>query len=142
MEKYRYRERWLQAKSLQSVMPDNMPKKTTGYDNQSISSLKGRGARPKTPLGYFRLGRFGGCEHSMFEILSNSIVKAREGFGKRIIVTRFLDKSLEIQDFGRGIRSTTTKKNNAITGSWFSASCTPAESTTTTRVKTMNTPSA
>ena len=103
MEKYRYTERWLQAKSLQSVMPDNMPKKTTGYDNQSISSLKGAERVRKRPSVIFGSDGLEGCEHSMFEILSNSIDEAREGFGKKIIVTRFLDKSIEIQDFGRGI---------------------------------------
>ncbi|HPZ00147.1 MAG TPA: ATP-binding protein, partial [Clostridiales bacterium] len=44
-----------------------------------------------------------GCQHSFFEILSNSIDEAREGFGKKIVVTRYLDQSLEVQDFGRGI---------------------------------------
>ena len=44
-----------------------------------------------------------GCQHAMFEILSNSIDEAREGFGDKIIVTRYLDKSIEVQDFGRGI---------------------------------------
>ena len=94
MEKYRYTERWLQAKSLQGVMPDNMPKKTTGYDNQSISSLKCAERVRKRPSVIFGSDGLEGCEHSMFEILSNSIDEAREGFGKRIIVTRFLDKSI------------------------------------------------
>ena len=37
------------------------------------------------------------------EILSNAIDEAREGFGDRVVVTRYEDKSIEVQDFGRGI---------------------------------------
>ena len=44
-----------------------------------------------------------GCEHSIFEIMSNSIDEAREGRGNRIVVTRYLDGSYEVQDFGSGI---------------------------------------
>ena len=44
-----------------------------------------------------------GCEHSVFEILSNSIDEAREGFGNKIILTCYRDHSVEVQDFGRGI---------------------------------------
>lgn len=43
-----------------------------------------------------------GCEHAMFEILSNSIDEAREGYGDRIVVTRYADRSIEVEDFGRG----------------------------------------
>ncbi|MBO5908904.1 MAG: DNA topoisomerase, partial [Clostridia bacterium] len=43
-----------------------------------------------------------GCEHSVFEIISNSIDEAREGFGKKIIITKYQDGSVEVQDFGRG----------------------------------------
>ena len=39
----------------------------------------------------------------MFEIVSNSVDEAREGYGDKIIVTRFADKSVEVQDFGRGL---------------------------------------
>ena len=44
-----------------------------------------------------------GCAHAVFEILSNAIDEAREGYGKRIIVTRFADGSIEVEDFGRGM---------------------------------------
>ena len=43
-----------------------------------------------------------GCEHAVFEILSNSIDEAREGFGNIITVTLYDDKSIEVEDFGRG----------------------------------------
>jgi DNA gyrase subunit B len=39
----------------------------------------------------------------MFEILSNSIDEAREGYGDTIVVTRYRDHSIEVEDFGRGI---------------------------------------
>ena len=38
----------------------------------------------------------------MFEILSNAIDEARSGHGDKIIVTRYADRSIEVEDFGRG----------------------------------------
>ena len=38
----------------------------------------------------------------MFEILSNSIDEEREGHGDIITLTRYEDKSIEVEDFGRG----------------------------------------
>lgn len=73
------------------------------YNNDSITSLKGADRVRKRPAVIFGSDGLEGCEHSIFEILSNSIDEAREGFGDRIIVTRYLDHSVEIQDFGRGI---------------------------------------
>ena len=57
----------------------------------------------KRPAVIFGSDDIEGCQHSVFEILSNSIDEAREGFGDKIVVTRYLDHSVEIQDFGRGI---------------------------------------
>ena len=79
-----------------------MTKKKT-YSNEDIVSLEGADRVRKRPAVIFGSDGIDGCEHSMFEILSNSIDEAREGFGTKIIVTRFLDGSTEIQDFGRGI---------------------------------------
>ncbi len=80
-----------------------MPKKSTAqYGNDSISSLKGADRVRRRPAVIFGSDGLEGCEHSAFEILSNSIDEAREGFGSRIIVTRFRDHSIEVQDFGRG----------------------------------------
>ncbi len=78
-------------------------KKNQGYGNESISSLKGADRVRKRPGVIFGSDGLEGCEHSVFEILSNSIDDAREGFGSRIILTSYRDHSIEIQDFGRGI---------------------------------------
>ncbi len=76
---------------------------STAYGNDSISSLKGADRVRKRPGVIFGSDSVEGCQHAFFEILSNSIDEAREGFGNIINVTRFLDKSIEIEDFGRGI---------------------------------------
>lgn len=73
------------------------------YDNSSISALKGADRVRKRPAVIFGSDGVEGCEHSMFEILSNSIDEAREGFGNIIKITRFADNSIEVEDFGRGI---------------------------------------
>ncbi|MGN0459162.1 MAG: type IIA DNA topoisomerase subunit B [Eubacterium sp.] len=73
------------------------------YGNDSIKSLKGADRVRKRPAVIFGSDGIEGCEHSIFEIMSNSIDEAREGYGRKIIVTRFLDGSVEVQDFGRGI---------------------------------------
>ncbi len=80
-----------------------MAKRNQEYGNESISSLKGADRVRKRPSVIFGSDGLEGCEHSFFEILSNSIDEAREGFGSRILVTRWEDHSLEVQDFGRGI---------------------------------------
>lgn len=73
------------------------------YDNDSISSLKGADRVRKRPGVIFGSDGLEGCEHSIFEILSNSIDEAREGHGNVIKITRFKDDSIEIEDQGRGI---------------------------------------
>ncbi|MEE0944627.1 MAG: toprim domain-containing protein [Clostridia bacterium] len=80
-----------------------MPRKKQDYGNESISSLKGADRVRKRPGVIFGSDGLEGCEHSFFEILSNSIDEAREGYGKEIEVTRFLDGSIEVRDYGRGI---------------------------------------
>ncbi len=80
-----------------------MAKKREEYTNESISSLKGADRVRKRPSVIFGSDGLEGCEHSFFEILSNSIDEAREGFGSKIIVTHFADDSIQVQDFGRGI---------------------------------------
>lgn len=76
---------------------------TKSYGNDSISSLKGADRVRKRPGVIFGSNGLDGCEHAMFEILSNSIDEAKEGFGTLITVTRFRDKSIEVADSGRGI---------------------------------------
>lgn len=73
------------------------------YGNESIKSLKGADRVRKRPAVIFGSDGIEGCEHSIFEIMSNSIDEAREGYGKKIIITRYNDGSVEVQDFGRGI---------------------------------------
>ncbi|MDD6224972.1 MAG: toprim domain-containing protein [bacterium] len=78
-------------------------KKTNDYGNDSISSLKGADRVRKRPAVIFGSDGIEGCQHSVFEILSNSIDEAREGFGKKITVTKYSDGSFEVEDHGRGI---------------------------------------
>ncbi|MGN0537141.1 MAG: type IIA DNA topoisomerase subunit B [Acutalibacteraceae bacterium] len=73
------------------------------YDNESITSLKGADRVRKRPAVIFGSDGIEGCQHSVFEILSNSIDEAREGYGREIIVTKYEDGSIEVEDFGRGI---------------------------------------
>lgn len=73
------------------------------YGNESITQLKGADRVRKRPGVLFGSDGLEGCEHSIFEIVSNSIDEARDGYGKKIVVTYFNDCSVEIQDFGRGI---------------------------------------
>ena len=72
------------------------------YGNESISQLKGADRVRKRPSVIFGSDALEGCEHSVFEILSNSIDEARAGYGDIITVTRFEDKSIQVEDFGRG----------------------------------------
>ena len=74
-----------------------------GYGNESISSLKGADRVRKRPGVIFGSNGLDGCEHAVFEILSNSIDEAKEGFGTVIEVTKFKDNSIEVCDHGRGI---------------------------------------
>jgi len=72
------------------------------YGNDSISVLEGADRVRKRPGVIFGSDGLEGCEHAVFEILSNAIDEAREGYGDRIVVTRYLDHSIEVEDFGRG----------------------------------------
>ncbi len=79
-----------------------MAKVNAEYGNESISQLKGADRVRKRPGVIFGSDGLDGCEHSVFEIISNSIDEAREGYGKKIVVTKYTDGSIEVQDFGRG----------------------------------------
>ena len=76
--------------------------KQQSYGNDSISALKGADRVRKRPAVIFGSDGLEGCEHAVFEILSNAIDEAREGFGNIITVTRYEDKSIEVEDLGRG----------------------------------------
>ncbi|MBQ1309399.1 MAG: DNA topoisomerase, partial [Ruminococcus sp.] len=78
-------------------------KKQQAYGNESITTLKGAERVRKRPSVIFGSDGLDGCQHSVFEILSNSIDEAREGHGKKITVTRYANGAIEVEDHGRGI---------------------------------------
>ena len=96
----------------------------------SITMLKGPDKVRKRPGVIFGSDGVDGCAHSVFEIVSNSIDEARSGFGDKIIVTQYNDHSITVEDFGRGCPVTLTARKTALTGSWCSVNCMPAESIT------------
>ena len=79
-----------------------MAKSKREYGNESISMLEGADRVRKRPGVIFGSDGLEGCEHAVFEILSNAIDEAREGYGKEIILTRFRDGRIQVEDFGRG----------------------------------------
>ena len=79
-----------------------MAKTNVQYGNDSISQLKGADRVRKRPGVIFGSDGLDGCEHAVFEILSNAIDEAREGHGNLITLSYFEDKSIEVEDFGRG----------------------------------------
>lgn len=79
-----------------------MAKKQQDYGNESITMLKGPDKVRKRPGVIFGSDGLDGCEHSVFEVISNSIDEARSGYGNKIIVTKYNDNTIEVEDFGRG----------------------------------------
>lgn len=77
--------------------------KTQVYDDRSISSLKGADRVRKRPAVMFGSDGLEGCQHAFFEILANAVDEAREGFGSEITVTVFNDRSIQVEDSGRGV---------------------------------------
>ncbi len=73
------------------------------YNDQSIKALKGADRVRKRPGVIFGSDGLEGCEHSFFEILSNSVDEAREGHGNEITVTAYADRSICVDDHGRGV---------------------------------------
>ena len=80
-----------------------MATKKNTYGNESITALKGADRVRKRPGVMFGSDGLEGCQHAIFEILSNSVDEARAGYGSKILITRFEDHSIEVQDFGRGV---------------------------------------
>ena len=72
------------------------------YGNESISVLEGADRVRKRPGVIFGSDGLEGCEHAVFEILSNAIDEAREGWGTEIVVTHYQDGRIQVEDFGRG----------------------------------------
>ena len=79
-----------------------MVKKKEEYGNVSIKSLKGADRVRKRPAVIFGSDGVEGCEHAVFEIISNAIDEARAGYGDKIVISRYNDGSFEVEDFGRG----------------------------------------
>lgn len=96
-----------------------MAKQTNNID---LKSLKGPDQVRLRPAVIFGSDSVEGCRHSVFEIISNSIDEAREGFGKRIIITLWADKSITVEDFGRGIPIDFNKSEDKY--NWELAFCT------------------
>ncbi len=94
----------------QDLRRDSMPKKD--YGNEAIRSLKGADRVRKRPAVIFGSDGLEGCKHSVFEIISNSIDEAREGYGSKITVTRYNDFSIEVEDTGRGCPVDFNKNEN------------------------------
>ena len=88
-----------------------MAKKT--YDDNSIKSLKGADRVRLRPSVIFGSDGLEGCEHAFFEILSNSIDEFKEGHGNKIVVSYYNDRSIEVQDFGRGVPVDWNEKEKA-----------------------------
>ena len=82
---------------------EKVEKNDSIYDNRSISALKGADRVRKRPAVIFGSDGLEGCEHSVFEILSNAVDEAREGYGDAITTTVYLDHSIQIEDHGRGV---------------------------------------
>ncbi|MDR1753891.1 MAG: DNA topoisomerase, partial [Eubacterium sp.] len=92
------------------------------YGDHSLKALKGPDQVRKRPAVIFGSDGIEGCQHSVFEILSNSIDEAREGFGSEITITRYLDGTVEIVDHGRGIPIDYNKNEEKY--NWELAFCT------------------
>ena len=80
-----------------------MPVKKQVYDDTSITMLKGADRVRLRPAVIFGSNSIEGCEHSVFEILSNAVDEAREGYGDTINIRVWNDRTVEIEDFGRGV---------------------------------------
>ncbi len=89
-----------------------MATKKPAYGNESITALKGADRVRKRPGVMFGSDGLEGCQHAVFEILSNSVDEARAGYGNKILITHYEDGSIEVQDFGRGVPVDFNNKEN------------------------------
>ena len=96
----------------EKIMPQNDNKKPQQYNDQSIRALKGADRVRKRPAVIFGSDGLEGCEHSYFEILSNSVDEAREGHGSEIITVLYRDHSIKVDDHGRGVPLGFNKKED------------------------------
>ena len=111
------------------------------YNNESITSLKGADRVRRRPAVIFGSDGLEGCEHSIFEIVSNSIDEAREGYGKKIVGNEGIAMTpWKWKTSGGASRWILTMWKTAITGNWCFAKCTPAANIKTTKTAVMNIP--
>ncbi len=73
------------------------------YDESSIKILEGLEAVRKRPGMYIGSTDKRGMHHLVWEIVDNSIDEIINGYGNRIIITINKDKSITVEDFGRGV---------------------------------------
>ena len=79
-----------------------MANTTADYGNDSIRQLKDEERVRLRPAVIFGSDGLDGCAHAAFEILSNSVDEARQGYGSLITLTAFADGSIQVEDHGRG----------------------------------------
>ena len=113
-----------------------MSKAKPSYGNESISALKGADRVRKRPGVIFGSDGLEGCEHAVFEIISNSRRARATAPTSRLSAMRTARSKSPTT--AAASRSNGTKRNSAIIGSSCSASCTQAASIRTTQAKTMS----
>ena len=115
-------------------------KAQASYGNESISALKGADRVRKRPGVIFGSDGLEGCEHAVFEILSNSIDEARRALAPSSPSPGSWTTAWRWRTRAGAARWTTTRRRSGGTGSWCSASSTPGASTATTRGRTTSSP--
>jgi DNA gyrase subunit B len=80
-----------------------MAAKKTGYDANELTHLEGLESVRKRPGMYLGSTNSSGLQHTVAEIMDNSVDEALAGHCTRIDVTLYSDGSVEVADNGRGI---------------------------------------